>query len=435
MAEQIDGKDGIGDETEGRSCAFPRSSAAGSDADGCYVGIMSGTSMDGADAAACYFDGATMTMVARASEPFSKRLRRALLDAQNAEGPDALRRCGLLKVSLTRAYVAVARKLLGLPEMKGVPIAAIGCHGQTITHKPADGYTIQLCDWGMLAQLTGCDAVGDFRGADLALGGVGAPLAPAFHAIVFAHPTQTRAALNVGGVGNLTVIRPNCPVRGWDCGPGNTLMDLWAQTSLDRPYDNSGMIAREGKVDEAALNRLLAHPYFAAPPPKSASREDFPLSWALSCMSPGSDVPTTMRTFLELTAVSAANAIKGAAPDAAKVAVCGGGAKNGLLMERLAQLLAPARVVASDEMGVPADAVEACCMAWYASMRARRIPVDLTSVTGQKRPAILGGLWAGRWAAREPSAFSPIGRPPPKKKAPNRSIAGEPKIWRIMLCF
>ena len=128
MAEQIDGKDGIGGETEGRSCAFPRPRATGSDADGCYVGIMSGTSMDGADAAACYFDGATMTMVARASEPFSKRLRRALLDAQNAEGPDALRRCGLLKVSLTRAYVAVARKLLGLPEMKGVPIAAIGCH-------------------------------------------------------------------------------------------------------------------------------------------------------------------------------------------------------------------------------------------------------------------------------------------------------------------
>lgn len=368
---------------------------------------MSGTSLDGVDgvlaraepAAGARGPDAPLRAVAHAHAPFDPVLRAELLALNAAGGADELHRAALAANALMRTYAGVAERLLAQAGVAADFVAAIGAHGQTLRHRPREfdgtGYTLQLVNGALLAELSGIDVVCDFRSRDVAAGGVGAPLVPAFHAAAFGAPGRERALLNIGGIANLTLLHADGRVVGFDCGPGNVLMDMWCRRQRGLPYDAEGAWAATGRVDATLLHRLLADPYFALVPPKSTGRDLFDPAWLESRLQGAQAVAPedVMATLAELTAAAAAQALQRHAPTARELFVCGGGAHNAQLMRRIAALLPGTAVRGSDAIGVPPDQVEALAFAWLAREFVARRPVDLSAVTGARGARLLGALY------------------------------------------
>jgi anhydro-N-acetylmuramic acid kinase len=358
----------------------------------CYIGLMSGTSLDGIDGIIADFAPGAPRLLAHAHQPFTPTLRTELA-ALNHSGNHELQRSALAANELSRGYAAVVQALLAQASVNASAIAAIGCHGQTVRHQPADGYTLQLVNGSLLAELTSINVVCDFRSRDVAAGGQGAPLVPAFHRAVFAQSKEHRVIVNIGGIANLTDLPASGDVTGFDCGPGNLLLDAWTQRHQKQPFDRDGAWADTGKVIPGLLASLEADAYFRRGPPKSTGRETFNLAW-LEQRLRGSEQPADVQaTLLALTARSIADAIGGFCANAAAVYLCGGGARNRALVGLLARLLAPRRVDLTDTLGVNAEHVEALAFAWLACQTLNARPGNLPAVTGARGPRVLGALY------------------------------------------
>ena len=308
-----------------------------------------------------------------------------------------------LDARLGRAFAQASRALLTRAGIPPEEIAAIGSHGQTVRHLPEPPVrnTLQIGDPNIIAEETGITTVADFRRRDLAAGGQGAPLVPAFHRAAFGLAGEYRVVVNIGGIANLTLLPPgeDCRVTGFDCGPGNLLMDAWATRHLRAPMDRAGRWAASGNVHQALLNRLLEDPYFRRPPPKSSGREHFSAVWLEAVLNPLTVQPSAadvQATLCELTATSIAGAIREHAPDAGRVLVCGGGIHNDHLMERLRRHLEDLPVCSTADHGMDPDWVEAAAFAWLAQQTLAGRPGNLPAVTGAEREVILGGIYLGQ---------------------------------------
>ncbi len=361
-----------------------------------YIGLMSGTSLDGADGVLVDFAGDKLKLLAVASESFSDSFRAELL-ALNSPSDNELHRAAMAGNALARVYANVASTL----KVKAPgSITAIGAHGQTVRHQPQQeaGYTIQLNNPALIAELTGTDVVADFRSRDVAAGGQGAPLVPAFHQALFGRVGSTVAVMNVGGISNISVLPPTgmtAPVIGFDCGPGNALMDAWCQQHTGRPYDEGGAWAASGKLVTGLLDSLMAEPYLQLPPPKSTGRDLFSLQWLAGKLAPWSSArpEDIQNTLTEFTARACIAAVNDHAKDSGELLVCGGGAFNTHLMQRLQAGLPAMRVSSSASHDLPPLQVEAAAFAWLARQAIHRKPGNLASVTGAAGPRILGAIY------------------------------------------
>lgn len=356
------------------------------------VGLMSGTSLDGVDAVLVDFSERPPRTLATHWLPYPDDIRREAQRLQGA-GPDEIHSAAQLANALARCYAEAVRAALSVAGVAAAQVSAIGCHGQTIRHQPAAGYTVQLNNPALLAELSGIAVVADFRSRDIAAGGQGAPLVPAFHAAVFGDPGQHRVILNLGGIANLTDLNPGQPVRGFDCGPGNLLMDAWIERHQGRRYDDGGQWADRGQVLPDLLQRLLADPFFAADPPKSCGRDEFNSTWLDRQLAGNERAEDVQATLLALTAVTVSAAIGRWCGKPQAVFVCGGGARNQALMARLQEHLPDCRVAGTDFLGQPADWVEAVAFAWLAWRTLRGEPGNLAGVTGARGPRILGAIY------------------------------------------
>jgi anhydro-N-acetylmuramic acid kinase len=369
------------------------------------IGLMSGTSADGVDGVVLACQPDRFKVKAFSSIGFPAELRRTLL-ALNEPGENELHRAALAANELARLYAQVVAELLKTSRLPASDVLAVGVHGQTVRHQPGQydglGYTLQINQPALLAELCGIRVVADFRTRDLAAGGQGAPLVPAFHDAVFAQAEHTTVLLNLGGIANISVLPPLLngdrvarQIAGFDCGPGNALMDAWCQIHTGHAYDADGRWAATGQLNAALLARMLADPYFEKPPPKSTGRDLFNLAWLKQQLAGFDALPTAdvQATLLGLTAQSAARAIDGFGAEATEVLVCGGGAYNGQLMESLAQALAGRRVVSTDQVGVAPLEVEAAAFAWLAYRHCHGLPANLPAVTGAQGDRILGASY------------------------------------------
>ena len=363
-----------------------------------YIGLMSGTSLDGVDGVLVDFDAVPMRVIAHAHRAFEPALAHELL-ALNAPGESELHRGALAANALVHVYAAVVEALLASSGTPRSQVRAIGAHGQTVRHRPREfdgiGYTVQLNNPALLAELAGIDVIADLRSRDVAAGGQGAPLVPAFHRAVFGRAGEASAVLNIGGISNLTALRADGSTIGFDCGPGNALMDHWCLQHTGRHYDEGGAWAASGQVIDQLLTLMRAEPYFALPPPKSTGRDLFNPPWLQAQLArcPVSRPADVQATLAELTAVACAADMLAHAPGAPELLVCGGGAFNAHLMQRLAARLPGIAVAPTDTRGLPADQVEACAFAWLARAFTRREPANLPSVTGACGPRVLGALY------------------------------------------
>ena len=357
-----------------------------------YTGLMSGTSLDGVDAVVADLGTDKIRLIAHLHQPFTPELR-AELQMLNHSGDDELRRAALAANALAHGYAAAVRALIAKHAIDVIAVKAIGCHGQTVRHQPADGYTIQLVNGALLAELTGIDVVCDFRSRDIAAGGQGAPLVPAFHQAVFASRTMHRVIVNIGGIANLTNLPPSGAITGFDCGPGNLLLDAWAQRHLKQPYDDKGAWARDGQVMPELLVRLLGDEYFRRASPKSTGRDTFNPDW-LTRQLAGNEKPVDVQaTLLALTARGIVDAIAKFCDGAQEIYVCGGGERNAALMALLTQQLASKAVAATDVLGVAAQHVEALAFAWLAKQALNGLPGNLPAVTGARGARMLGAIY------------------------------------------
>ena len=367
-----------------------------------FIGLMSGTSLDGVDAVLVESEisEGPLRELAFVHLPFDPSLRTELL-ALNAPGPDERHRAALAGTGVSRVYAQAVAQLLAEAGLAASQVDALGAHGQTVRHRPREfdgvGYTLQLLNGSLLAELTGADVVCDLRSRDLAAGGIGAPLVPAFHAAVFAQPGCDVAVLNLGGIANLTLLPAVGAVRGFDCGPGNVLMDLWIQRHRGLPYDEHGLWAASGRADSRLLQALLAEPFMSLAPPKSTGRDLFNAPWLdarLAASRADLSAVDIMATLAEFTAQGAADALREALSAAQTLLVCGGGAFNAHLMSRLAQLV-PAGVEVCDtgRRGMAPDRVEALAFAWLAREHRARRSGNLPAVTGARGPRVLGTLY------------------------------------------
>ena len=358
-----------------------------------YIGLMSGTSMDGIDAALVKFGEATLDIVATHEHAYPRELRSALIAARS---DNSLRRPGdvpELHQQVGQCFADAANRLLAAAGVEQSAIAAIGSHGQTLRHAPAADppFSLQVGDADIIANATGITTIADFRRADIELGGQGAPLAPAFHEWLFLRPGHTRIVLNIGGIANITVLfgDDRRPI-GFDTGPGNTLLDAWASQHTDMHFDPGGQWAATGRVVDELLSQLLSDPYFSAPPPKSTGFEYFNLDWLAAAAVERQPPASVQATLSQLSADSIASAIRSAAPEAADVLVCGGGVHNADLMRRLNAALPGIAVGSTASAGLDPDWVEAVAFAWLAMRTRRGRPGNLPSVTGASREAVLG---------------------------------------------
>ena len=361
-----------------------------------YIGLMSGTSLDGVDGVLARF--APLTVVAHAHRPFAPALRAELL-ALNGRVDDELARGARAASALALLYADVVGALLAAGGRKPSDVRAVGAHGQTVRHCPlagdSGGYTVQLNNPALLAERTGIDVVADFRSRDIAAGGQGAPLVPAFHRALFARSDATVVALNLGGIANLSVLE-SARTSGWDCGPANVLSDLWCERHLGQPFDAAGRWAASGKVVAPLLAALLAEPYFTLAPPKSTGRDLFNAAWleARLASHAAQVAPADVQaTLAELTARTVAGDVQRHAPRADELIVCGGGACNTHLLARIAALLPAQTVVTSDARGLPPTQVEATAFAWLARQFVLREPGNLSQVTGASGPRVLGAMY------------------------------------------
>ncbi|MBH5328785.1 anhydro-N-acetylmuramic acid kinase [Eikenella sp. S3360] len=357
-----------------------------------YIGLMSGTSMDGVDAVLAALDGTRWQgALGHFSVPYGSDLRQRLLALQDA-GANEIHRSEMLAQELARLNAQAVHGLLAQQKLAPGDIAAIGAHGQTIRHAPEHSYTVQLINLPLLAELTGIDTVGDFRRRDMAGGGQGAPLVPAFHQAVFGSPEHSRVVLNIGGIANISVLQPGTPPHGFDTGPGNMLADAYMQQHFGQDCDRNGELARTGRVIPELLHTLLEHPYFRRTPPKSTGRDLFSYGWLQGYLKPHYGPPHIVRTLNAFTAQTIADAIAAHATDAREVFACGGGVFNPVLMGEIAERLAAfgIRTADTNELALPPQWVEAAAFAWLAACRLHRQPGNPHAATGAARPYILG---------------------------------------------
>lgn len=368
----------------------------------CYIGLMSGTSMDGADGVLVDFSASRPVVLAASHSPFPDGLRAAFSELQQP-GDDEIHREAVAANGLARVYADCVGELLRHSGIAPAQVAAIGAHGQTIRHRPGlydgIGYTRQTQHPALLAELTDIDVVADFRSRDIAAGGQGAPLVPAVHAALFGARDETRVVCNIGGISNISILpaaNTGRPVTGFDCGPGNALLDHWIHRHRGLPFDDRGTWGASGNVDADLLARLLTEPYFRAAPPKSTGRDLFHPEWLQGVLDSlpqrieAADVQATLTT---LTAAAIAQDIQTHARNAHRLIVCGGGARNDYLMATLGRLLPGMTVQTTEDFGVPVSQVEAIAFAWLARQCVRRAPGNVPTVTGAAGPRVLGAIY------------------------------------------
>lgn len=365
-----------------------------------YVGLISGTSADGVDAALASFDPA-IRLHAAVTYAYPNDLRQRILTLAQGPGLIALDEFGVLDVEIARVFAQATQALLQRAGISADAVHALGSHGQTVRHRPdgATPYTLQLGDPSLVAELTGITTVADFRRRDLAAGGQGAPLAPGLHAALCSQPGRTRVVLNLGGIANITILMgtPEAPVGGFDTGPASCLLDAWAQHHLGLAYDREGFFAAGGRIQSGLLERLLSDPYFAAAPPKSTGREVFHLAWLQRHIGTVEFAPADVQaTLVALTARSVADAIARHAAGTSEILVCGGGVHNPVLMAALTAKLAPVSVISTQQVGIDPDFMEALLFAWLAWRRLENRPGNLPAVTGARGERVLGGIYFGR---------------------------------------
>jgi anhydro-N-acetylmuramic acid kinase len=360
-----------------------------------YLGMISGTSIDGVDAVLVDFGERTARVVEAATTPFPPRLLarlRSIVEVPRTE----LRELGALDHAVGEFFAGCALDIIARAGITRDQVQAIGHHGQTIFHKPTgnEPFSMQIGDPNVVAATAGICTVADFRRLDMALGGQGAPLVPAFHAWCFGAENEERAVVNIGGIANITALRPGHAVTGFDTGPGNTLLDLWVQRHRGTDYDRNGVWAASGKVDTTLLAALLTEPYFAAPAPKSTGRELFNMNWLNARLSDHSTTaPADVQaTLAELTATSIVTSVASELRDCKRLVVCGGGAHNADLMARL-QRLSARTVDTTAAFGIAPDWVEGAAFAWLARARLRGEAGNVPTVTGARRAAVLGGVY------------------------------------------
>lgn len=358
-----------------------------------YIGLMSGTSMDGVDGVLADFSAGAIRTVEAAFMPFPRDLRAELMALQ-APGPNEIEREALAANRLAACYAACVAKLQGAA---AGPVRAVAVHGQTIRHRPELGYTRQTNNPALLAELCGIDVIADFRSRDIAAGGQGAPLVPAFHQAQFGMPGRTRVVVNIGGIANISVLHGDGRVGGFDTGPGNVLMDAWIARHQGQEYDAGGAWAARGVVHGGLLAALRREPYFALPAPKSTGRDLFHAEWLdamLGAHGRGIVPADVQATLTALTAHTVADAIAASAGQVEAVYVCGGGAYNGTLLRELAAALGGGTTVESTAvLGVAPNRVEALAFAWLGYRFSERLTGNLPAVTGAKGPRILGALY------------------------------------------
>lgn len=405
-----------------------------------YIGLMSGTSLDGADGILARIPPPPtpnshtpdptgyrqptlqpippLQVLASASLPFTATLRQEILALNNRHGSDELHRSALVANAISRIYASVVQALLHQSGIKATDVAAIGAHGQTVRHQPGlhdgTGYTLQIQNPALLAELTGIPVVADIRSRDVAAGGQGAPLVPAFHACMFSQPDAPVLVLNIGGMANISILPATTPqatatahgqatrhVSGFDCGPGNALMDWWCQQNTGQPYDEDGRWAAGGRISTPLLHALLDEPFLRLPPPKSTGRDLFNPAWLQARLAacptplPAQDVQATLTA---LTAHACADCIRHSRhlPDGSQaliVMVCGGGALNTELMRQLRALLPDMSITSTTAAGMPVLQVEAAAFAWLAQQALHGQPGNLPAVTGARGGRILGAIY------------------------------------------
>lgn len=358
-----------------------------------YLGLMSGTSLDGLDIALIE-QGTQLRLLATHYVPMPTDLRQELLSLCSS-GADEIARAALAENRWATLAGEGVHALLASQQLPASAVRAIGSHGQTIRHEPARGFTVQIGNPALLAELTGISVVADFRRRDVAAGGQGAPLVPAFHEHLFGHLGQRLAILNIGGFSNLSLIEHDKPVHGFDCGPGNVLLDAWIECQLGQTYDANGRWAASGQVQADLLSRLLSDDFFAGSGPKSTGREVFNLAWLDRHLAqlPAYSIQDVQATLLELTARSIIDALQNAQHGTEALLVCGGGARNGALMARLGQLLPAATVSSTGSHGIDPDWVEAMAFAWLAHCCLEGIAANRPSVTAAQGLRVLGAIY------------------------------------------
>lgn len=360
-----------------------------------YLGLISGTSADAIDAALVQFEGDRPTALATLAMPYDAALRDRILALALGREQASFDRSGELDVAIGQAFATAAETLIKRSGVVRERIRAIGSHGQTLWHRPdaAHPFTTQLGDPNVIAERLRITTVADFRRRDIAAGGQGAPLAPAFHAACLASSREARAVLNLGGIANLTLLVPDEPVRGFDTGPASGLMDAWCHEHTGEPFDRDGVLAAQGRIDEGLLARLLADPYFARPTPKSTGRETFQLHWLRAHLRAGEAIADVQASLLALTARSIADALHRECPKARRVIACGGGVHNARLMAALDANLAPVILETSAAHGIDPDFVEAIAFAWLARETLAGRHGNRPEVTGARGPRVLGAIW------------------------------------------
>ncbi|WP_318474582.1 anhydro-N-acetylmuramic acid kinase [Photobacterium leiognathi] len=365
-----------------------------------YIGLMSGTSMDGVDAVLVEMNDSCIKLLANHDYPMPKDLKQALLDVCIGQSTN-LQQIGELDHRLGHLFADAVNALLEKTQTPASTIKAVASHGQTVSHAPDSAYpfTMQLGDANIIAAKTGITTVADFRRKDMAFGGQGAPLVPAFHQQLFSDKHINRVILNIGGISNITVLTPNKPVIGFDTGTGNMLMDAWINQHLQQSYDKNAQWALSGKVNSELLTRLLQEPYLALTPPKSTGRELFNLPWLEQHLTGLIIEPQDVQaTLAEFTAITIANNVSKTAQDTPdnmpnELLVCGGGAHNPLLMQRLAALLPDWTVTTTSERGVDSDNMEAMAFAWLGYRTLHGLSGNLPEVTGASRLTTLGAIY------------------------------------------
>lgn len=381
-----------------------------------FIGLMSGTSMDGVDAVLVEFGDQKLEVLQTLSQPYEDSLHQQL--SRLIENPDAagLNIYGDLHIRVARQFAAVTQKLLGSAGISADTVTAIGSHGQTVLHSPSSAhpFSLQLGDPGTLAALTGISVVADFRNSDMALGGQGAPLAPGFHRWLAGEVGTDCAVINIGGIANITILSADGKVTGFDTGPGNTLLDSWCQKHLNKPFDDQGAWAGTGTVDQNLLSRMRSDPYFGQPEPKSTGTDYFNLQWIQKQIGDAQEssrnnsgntktfAQDVQATLSELTAAEISRGIASGnnlTPNLSQVRLCGGGARNSDLLQRLCRLSPDCTFDTTDAWGVPPEWIEAVAFAWLAKQRLDGCPTNLPEVTGANSSIPLGGLYLPACAA------------------------------------
>ncbi len=362
---------------------------------GYYIGLMSGTSMDGIDAVVASFDDNRVKLHATLSQQYPEQLRSDLIRAANTPTDSPIERVGDLDAAVGACFRDAALAVVKASKIDGSDIVAIGSHGQTVRHQPdaVAPYSLQIGNPATIAGGTGITTVADFRSADIAAGGQGAPLVPPFHGWLFGGTGTPRAILNIGGIANVTLLgATGKAVTGFDTGPGNTLLDRWVQLRRNETFDRDGAWAAKGLVVDELLEKLLAYSYFERPPPKSTGLEEFNLAWLTIHDALGHGAADVQATLSELTARTIANDVVKYAPATEEVFVCGGGAHNADLLARLARNLPEVRIDTTASAGLHPDWVEAAAFAWLAMRTMNNETGNLPSVTGASRKVILGEI-------------------------------------------